>query len=147
MGKCESLAAGAGGARPLRAMDRPRAILAAVACTAAAIGLLAPAGALAGSGIFCSSCGLSVHKHHIGNFRGYFLETETWNSDGRGVGSCSGVGSSGGSYVNVACHGDAGGYNEVYCTACNGDINAYSIMEDDSSHGYSSVFTGWEYFA
>jgi hypothetical protein len=127
--------------------SRPYALAAAVAAAALAAGLLAPGSASAGAGVYCSSCALSVHAHHIGNFRGYFLETETWNSDGKGVGSCAGVGTSGGSYYNVACHGDASGYNEVYCTGCNGDTNAYSIMEDNSNHGYSSVFTGWEYYA
>gem|GEM_PF-6608117 len=111
----------------------------------AVAGLVGPTSALAGSGVFCSSCSLSSHQHHIGNFRGYFLETETWNSDGKGVGSCSGVGSSSGAYKHVACHGDATGYNEVYCTACNGDVNAYSIMEDNSQ--YNSVFTGWEWYS
>jgi hypothetical protein len=149
MGHSERGAAGLPGRTPAPWRERTRqAACAATCCVAmAAWGLLGPAHALAGSGVFCSSCVLSVHAHHIGNFRSHFYETETWNSDGKGVGSCSGVGSSGGSYVNVACHGDATGYNEVYCTACNGDTNWYSIMENNSNHGYTSVFTGWESYA
>ncbi|HXR29132.1 MAG TPA: hypothetical protein VN772_06085 [Solirubrobacteraceae bacterium] len=124
----------------------PLAALAGVVCTALlALALLTPGRALAGAGVFCSWCDLNPHAHAIGNFRGHFYETETWNSDGKGVGSCSGVGTSGGSYANVACHGDASGYNEVYCTGCNGDTNWWAIMQDNSI--YNSVFSGWEWYA
>jgi len=108
---------------------------------------LHPAPARAGAGNFCSYCDLNAHSAHVGNYRGYFYETESWNSDGKGVGSCTGVGTSGGSFANVACHGDASGYNEVYCTGCNGYKGWWSIVENNSNHGYNSVFTGWESYA
>jgi hypothetical protein len=113
------------------------------------VGALAlhPATALAGSGVFCSYCDLNAHEAHVGNYRGYFYETESWNADGKGVGSCTGVGSSGGTFANVACHSDASGYNEVYCTGCNGYKGRWSIVENNSNHGYNSVFTGWESYA
>ena len=91
-------------AAPRRRNGRLAACAAACCLVMVTWGLFGPARALAGSGVFCSSCVLSVDAHYIGNFRGHFYETETWNSDGKGVGSCSGVGTSGGSYANVACH-------------------------------------------
>jgi hypothetical protein len=124
--------------------------LAAAAATLLALvlaGLVLPARAAAGAGDFCSYCDLNPHAVHVGNFRSRFIETESWNSDGKGVGSCTGVGTSAGAFVAVACHGDATGYNEVYCTTCNGVQNRYSLLENDSTHGYNSVFTGWEDFA
>jgi hypothetical protein len=149
MGKCETRTPGSP-SRALPGRKSARMVLAAVAAACVAsitMGFAGPAPALAGSGNFCTSCDLNAHSHDIGNYRGHFYETETWNSDGKGVGSCSGVGTSGGSYATVACHGDASGYNEVYCTACNGDTNWYAIMENNSNHGYNSVFTGWEWYA
>jgi len=110
-------------------------------------GGLDPARARAGAGDFCSYCDLNAHATHVGNYRSYFYETESWNSDGKGVGSCTGVGTSSGSFANVACHADATGYNEVYCTGCNGYGGWWSIVENNSNHGYNSVFTGWESYA
>jgi hypothetical protein len=131
-----------------RGRGRLTAAVAALAVAGAILaGWLVPATASAGSGVFCSWCDLNPGGRSVGNYRGYFYETETWNSDGKGVGSCSGVGTSGGSYANVACHGDAGGYNEVYCTGCNGYRGWWAIMSNNSNHGYNSVFTGWEWFA
>jgi hypothetical protein len=148
MNQCESRAVGSAERILRRVGSHALAVSALAACVAALMaGLLGPSRALAGSGVFCSYCDLNAHTHDLGNFRGYFYETETWNSDGKGVGSCSGVGTSGGSYANVACHGDASGYNEVYCTGCNGDRNWWAIMENNSNHGYNSVFTGWEWYA
>jgi hypothetical protein len=71
-------------------------------------------------------------------------ETEGWNSDAKGVGSCTGDLYT--SWNHIACHGDASGYNEVYCTSCNGDNGYYAAVENNSNHGYTSVFTGWEWY-
>ncbi len=141
MNRCEQTRTARGPRR-----GRMLAALVAAACT---FGVTAttPGTANAGSGDFCSYCDLGSGAHSVGNFRGYFYETETWNSDGKGVGSCSGVGTSGGSYATVACHGDAGGYNEVYCTGCNGDREWWALMSNNSNHRYNSVFTGWEWYA
>lgn len=133
----------------LQARNPRRMLAALIAATFVALvvgGLLGPARALAGSGDFCVSCDLNAHTAHVGNYRSHWYETESWNSDGKGVGSCTGVGEGAAYYENIACHGDASGYNEVYCTACNGDIDWWSIVENNSNHGYNSVFTGWEWY-
>jgi hypothetical protein len=119
------------------------------ACVAIALGIaaLAPSPASAGAGDWCSWCDLGPGARSVGNYRGTFYETESWNSDGKGVGSCTGVGTSSGSFAIVACHGDSTGYNEVYCTACNGAHGWWALMANNSNHGYNSVFTGWEWFA
>lgn len=142
MNKCERVRPGAAP----RARRMLAACLVAIGCATVTIAATAP-NAVAGSGVFCSYCDLGRGGHTIGNFRGRFYETESWNSDGKGVGSCSGVGTSGGSYATDACHGDASGYNEVYCTGCNGDVEWWAITSNNSNHGYNSVFTGWEWYA
>jgi hypothetical protein len=109
--------------------------------------LFGPSTAVAGSGNFCTACVVKPHNMRVGNFRGTWIETETWNSDGKGVGSCTGVGNGAGSWANIVCHGDATGYNEVYCTGCNGYHNSYAQLENNSNHGYTSVFTGWEWYS
>jgi hypothetical protein len=131
------------GGSPPAAAARTLVVLSALVVT----GLWGPHTAFAGAGDFCSWCDLGPHAVHVGNYRTRFIETESWNSDGKGVGSCTGVGTSRGSFAVVACHGDATGYNEVYCTGCNGAQRWYSLLENDSNHGYNSVFTGWEDYA
>ena len=79
-----------------QARGRLTAAAAALAVAGAILaGWLIPATASAGSGVFCSWCDLNPGGRVVGNYRGYFYETETWNSDGKGVGSCTGVGTSG----------------------------------------------------
>jgi hypothetical protein len=115
----------------------------------AAITLTAMLGAVpaaqAGSGVYCSWCDLNSGGKAVGNYRGYWYETESWNSDAKGVGSCTGIGNSSGSFSSDACHGDGSGYNEVYDGPTG--WSGYAIMENDSNHGYNSVFSGWEWYA
>ncbi len=118
----------------------------AIAVATAACALTALLGAVpaqAGSGVYCSWCDLNPGGKAVGNYRGYWYETEAWNSDGKGLGSCTGIGNGGGWY-SVACHGDASGYNEVYDAGITG-WSGYAMMSDNSP--YNSVFSGWEYFA
>jgi hypothetical protein len=107
-------------------------------CSAA----FAPA-AQAGSRDFCSwydlnpyvtaSCEYDPHSH--------IYEVETWNSDGKGVGSCASAESGG--RVCSAAYGS--GYDEAYCKAsCNGQSGRPYVTNNNPQ--YNSVFTGWDWW-
>jgi hypothetical protein len=105
--------------------------------------VFAPTAAQAGSGDFCSdydlnpgvaaSCMYEPHSH--------FYEIETWNTDGKGVGSCASAGSGG-----RACSEAFGsGYNEAYCkSSCNGQSGEAYVTNNNPT--YNSVFTGWAWW-
>jgi hypothetical protein len=102
----------------------------------------APA-AQAGSGDFCvdydlnpgvaASCEYDPHSH--------IYEVETWNTDGKGVGSCASA-ESGGSVCSAAY---GSGYDEAYCKAsCNGQSGRPYVTNHNPQ--YNSVFTGWDWW-
>jgi hypothetical protein len=97
-----------------------------------------------GSGDFVSGVKLAPAETYGGpNKRSSFIEVESWNSTGEGVGNC------GGDYLEAtehqACTGDiASGYDEAYCTACNGDTG-WAFVHNHSAF-YTSYFTGWEHY-
>jgi hypothetical protein len=106
------------------------------------VSLLSASSALGASGDFCGpSHYLAPHAECIHQYGSPYHQTETWNSNGEGVGSCAAVGSSDGiEWYNHACVGDIkSGYDEVYC-ACGGDYG-YGIVYDNSP--YYAYFTGW----
>ena len=129
--------------------DTRRVVLASILALATCgslttVGLVAAPVAQAGSGNFCTSADLNPGKTcYGGEYHGHFYETEGWNSDGKGVGSCVGT-----DYEYVRgenCVNDGSGYDEVYCTSsCNGTIG-YGFVEDNGP--YNSVFTGWASWA
>jgi hypothetical protein len=97
----------------------------------------------AGSGDFCTDTDLNpgesascMYESHS-----YFYEVETWNTDGKGVGSCAKV-ESGGSTCSTAF---GSGYNEAYCkSSCDGGSGRAYVSNNNPS--YNSVFTGWAYW-
>lgn len=114
---------------------------------AVAIAIALPCSAFAGSGDYCSSCLLKPYSTHVGNERPSWIETESWNSNGEGVGSCTGVGEGGGYWEGIRCVGDiSSGYDEVYCyERCKGIVGYHAQMEDNSK--YTAYFTGWEWWS
>jgi hypothetical protein len=130
------------GRRRITARTKPLGILvASCLCVVGSGSVLAPA-AQAGAGNFCewytlkpgyvASCMYGPHS--------YYYEVETWNSDGKGLGSCASVGS--GSVCSTAF---GSGYNEAYCkSSCRGQSGQGYVGNNNPS--YTSVFTGWEWW-
>ena len=109
------------------------------------MGIAAPSLGLAeGSGDFVSSVQLGPAGTYEGpNKRSSFIEVESWNSNGEGVVNCGGDVLE--AIEHQACTGDiTSGYDEAYCTACNGDTG-WAFVHNHSSK-YTSYFTGWEHY-
>lgn len=93
---------------------------------------------------FCQGCvlkpgyGVEWYSEH------YILEMESWNSDGKGFGSCiASVNSISNQIQGEACSTPVGkGYNEAYCKSACHDKWGYAWVGNNSP--YTSVFTGWE---
>ena len=115
--------------------------------------LAAPAPALAGSRDIegCTDVYLTPSAPFCDNTKGYheyYYEVESWNTNGEGVGSCAGVGSSLGiEEYGWHCVGEIpSGYDESYCIQkCEG-LAGYGFVNDNSSV-YASYFTGWVWWA
>lgn len=70
------------------------------------------------------------------------IEVETWNTDGKGIGSCASV-ESGGRVCSTAY---GSGYDEAYCKeSCDGQYGRPYVTNHNPQ--YNSVFTGWDYWA
>lgn len=118
-----------------------------VGALAVAAVLVAPSAAFAETGEPCKdvelkSGGLCFNEsgHHNS-----FIETESWNSNGTGHGSCTGVLGFNSKEVNIKeikCSTNGSGYREVYCTTkCKG-LEGYAYVWNRES-GSTSFFTAW----
>ena len=107
---------------------------------------MVPASAYAGAGDYFKNGLLKPHYGYTSRtVRKTFKETESWNSNAEGVGSCTGVGNGVADWEGIVCVGDIRhGYDEVYCIVkCQGYAYTRAQLENDSSK-YASYFTGWE---
>lgn len=110
--------------------------------------LVAPSAAFAGSGEPCKDFKLEPNQFCYNPYGKHesFNETESWNSNGSGHASCTGVfgiGSEGGvNFKEIKCSTNGTGYREIYCTTkCKG-LKGYAFAGNFKS-GSTSVFTAW----
>jgi hypothetical protein len=119
------------------------AVLAAICLAVPALGgaaVFAPV-AHAEAGDFCTDYDLNPGDSASCMYdpHSVIYEVETWNTDGKGVGSCASVGGGG----EVCSNAYGSGYDEAYCKAsCDGDSGTPYVTNHNPE--YNSVFTGWD---